>query len=228
MPDLIRLAKGLVLTVVALVVLAVVALSLGSRYLVQDGVVNAVRAKDPSAQNVTASVSLPLLYTFLTQRTIGQVTVAADDVDLGSVTAAHVSAVATGVHLRVPISLTDVATPSVKVTGIDHIDITVSLTDAQASAAMPAGYTLSFGQGTLTLRTPFGSVTGRARATSPGHIGFTVVGSPYAGFTFPEISFSAAPLPGCLDRVTLTPGELTVNCAEDNPPTTFLPTVTGG
>lgn len=225
LPGPVRLLKLLVLGVVVLVVVAVVALDLVSRYVVQRGIVDAVKAKDPSAQNVSASVSLPLLYTFVTQRRIDRVTVLADQVDLGPVVAAHVTAVATGVHLRVPFNPADLSASTVQVTGIDRIALSAEITDAEMSATLPAGFTFTFGDGTATVHTPFGSVTVKPHVTSPGHIGFTLAGSPLAGLTTPELSLSAEPLSSCLDDVALSPGELTVDCAEDNPPASLLPTV---
>jgi hypothetical protein len=207
--------------IVAVVLIAAVT-ELGARFLVEAGIVSAVHRRDPGATDVAAQVSFPLLYGVLVHRSVSRVQVTAGQVNLGPVVADQVTATATGVHLSA-FSLTR----RVSVTSIDHIDLAASFTAAEASAALPPGFSFVFGQDTVTLQTPITSITGRFTITAPGRLTFTITGSPIGGLTLPSLAFSASPLPACLNAVTLQPGFATLACSEDRPPATFLPTLPG-
>jgi hypothetical protein len=207
------------LVVLVLVVLAIA--EVAAHFLVRSEIASAVTKRDPTARDVSASVPIPLLPSLFTTHTLSKVTVSGRQVNLGSLTADRVTAVATGVHINVPESL---ATRQADVTHIDRIDLAVNITQAEASALLPPGFKFVFGQGTVTVQGLATSVTGRFRLEPPAKVVFSVVGSSIPGLSLlPAISFPTQPLASCLQSVTLVPGNLTVTCAETNPSTDFLP-----
>jgi hypothetical protein len=214
---MIRLAVRLV--VLVLIVLGVA--EVAAHFLVQSEIAAAVTKRDPTARDVSASVPIPLLPSLLTTHTLSKVSVSARQVNLGSLTADRVTAIATGVHINVPSSF---ATRRAQVNRIDRIDLTATFTQGEASALLPPGIKFVFGKDTVTVQGLATSITGRFRLEPPARIVFTIVGSSIPGLSsLPAISFPTQPLASCLQSVSLAPGTLTVTCAETNPSTDFLP-----
>lgn len=211
----------LVVRLVVLVLIVVAVTEVATHFLVQSEITSAVSQRDPTAKNVSASVPIPLLPALLTTHTLSKASVSARQVNLGSLTADRVTAVATGVHLNVASSF---ATQRAQVTRIDRIDLAATFTQDEASALLPFGIKFVFGKDTVTLRGLATSITGRFRLEPPAKIVFTIVGSSIPGLSsLPAISFPVQPLASCLQSVALAPGTLTVTCTETNPTTDFLP-----
>jgi hypothetical protein len=211
----------LVMRLVVLVLVVAAIAEAASHFLVRSEIAAAVSRRDPSARDVSATLPIPLLPSLLTTHTISTVSVSARQVNLGPLTADRVTAVATRVHLDVASSF---ANRRAQVTHIDRIDLTVTFTQDEASALLPAGNKFVFGDGTVTLQGPATSITGRFRLEPPAKIVFGIVGSSVPGLSaLPAISFPTQPLASCLQSVTLAPGTLTVTCAESNPSTDLLP-----
>jgi hypothetical protein len=206
-----------------LLVLVIVAIlsELTFRSILEREVVAAVRARDPNAQDLSASVASPVLYSLAANQSISRVTVSGRHVDLGSLTADRVSAAATGVHVKVRSSIVD---QKVEITHIDRMKLTATFTEQEASAVLPRGWSFVFGQGTVTMKGPVTSVTGRFELRPPATVVF-VLGSPLPPpfRSAPSLAFPIAPLASCVQSVTLAPGTVTVTCVQDNPPTDFLP-----
>jgi hypothetical protein len=205
--------------VIALVLLIVP--ETGAHFLLQSEIAAAVAKQDPGARDISASVPVPMLPTLLTKSRLSKVTVSARQVNLSSLTADRVVAVATGVHLNLPSSLVN---KRAQITHIDRIHLTLTFTQEEASALLPPGYKFVFGKDTVTLKGLVTSVTGRFRLEPPARVVFTVVGSSVPGLTLlPSMSFRVPPLANCVQSVVLNPGTMTVTCTETNPSTDLLP-----
>jgi LmeA-like phospholipid-binding len=212
--------RSLVQVVVVVLVLTIVP-EVAAHFFFQSQVAAAVAKDDPNAQDVSASLPIPMLPTLLTRSSLSRVTVSAHQVNLSSLTAAKVVAVARGVHVNLPYSLVN---KRVQITHVDRIDLTLTITQDEASALLPAGYRFVFGKDTVTLQGTTTSITGRFRLEPPSRIVFSVVGSSVPVLTLlPAISFRVRPLANCVQSATLTPGNLTVTCEETNPSVDLLP-----
>jgi LmeA-like phospholipid-binding len=206
---------------VVLVLAVVILPEAGAHFLLQSEVAAAVARRDPSARDISVSLPVPILPTLLVKSSLSRVTVSARQVNLSSLTADKVVAVATRVHVNLPSSL---ANKRAQVTHIDRIHLTIRVTQEEASALLPPGYKFVFGKGTVTLQGLVTSVTGRFRLEPPARIVFTVVGSSVPGATLlPAISFRVPPLAQCVQSVVLNPGVMAVTCTETNPSTDLLP-----
>ena len=207
--------------VLLVLVLVAIVSELTLRSVLQRDVAAAVRARDPGAQDLSSSVASPVLYSLAANQSIPRVTVSGRHVDLGSLTADRVSAAATGVHVKVRSSIVE---QKVEITHIDRMKLTATFTEQEASAVLPRGYSFVFGQGTVTVKGPVTSITGRFELRPPARVVFVLDGSlPPAFPSAPSLAFPIAPLASCIQSVTLAPGTLTVTCVQDNPPTDFLP-----
>jgi hypothetical protein len=192
-----------------------------AHFLFQSGIAAAVAKRDPGAQHISARVPVPMLPNLLTKATLSKVTVSARNVNLSSLTADKVVAVATGVHVNLPSSLIN---KRAQITHVDHIHLTLTFTEEEASARLPPGFKFVFGKDTVTLQGLATSITGRFRLEPPARIVFTIVGSSVPGLTkLAPISFPVPPLAGCVQSVALNPHTLTVTCEEANPSTDLLP-----
>jgi hypothetical protein len=206
---------ALVLLIVAVVPEA------AAHFLFQSGIAAAVAKRDPGAQHVSARVPVPMLPNLLTKATLSKVTVSARHVDLRTVTADWVTATATGVHVNLPSSLIN---KRAQITHVDHVHLTLTFTEEEASARLPPGFKFVFGKGTVTVQGLATSITGSFRLEPPARIVFTVVGSSVPGLTrLAPISFPVPPLAACVQSVALNPHTLTVTCDETNPSTDLLP-----
>ena len=207
--------------VIALVLLAVLGEG-ASRVLIQSDLSARVRAADPSAIAVKASVSFPLLPRLVLGQSIDSVKVTARTVSLGVLTADSVTVTATGVHLR----LGSLVGSRVHVSRVEHLSIVASITDVEASSVLRPGLSFTFGQGTVTLHNPVTSVTGHFALQSPGTLAFMVVGSGVPGLNA-SLTFSKAPFATCTPAIALTPGHLRLACTVANPPPGVLSLAAG-
>ncbi len=206
-----------------MVAVVVVVLAEGSaHYFLQSEIVAAVAKRDPSAEDVSAGVEFPMLWQLAAHGSVPRVTVSARHVNLSTLTADKVTAVARGVHMNMVGSLAD---RQADVTRIDRIDLTVTFTDKEASALLPPGNSFVFGAGTVTIKGLATSITGRFQLEPPARIVFAVEGLKIPGFpSLPAISIPVRPLASCVQGIRLTPGYLMITCVETNPTTTdFLP-----
>ena len=218
-----RPAPGLLSRLVALLLLVSLAAALGevaARLLLEHRIARAVAKAEPGATDVTSGVGFPVLPRLLAGGRLGRVSASARNVNLSLLTADQVSAAADGVHVDVGAAL---AGGRAVVTHIDRIDLTLTITEAEASAILPPGFTFTFGDGTVTLHALVAPISGRFSVEPPGRVVFSFVGSPLEGIRVPDIKFGVHPLDTCLQSIVLRPGTLTITCRENNPSTDLLP-----
>ena len=205
---------------VLVVALVAAAAEVATRLLLERRIASAVAQADPDATDVTVVVPFPVLPRLLSGGLLDRVSASARNVNLSVLTADQVSAVADGVHLDVGAAL---AGGRPAVTHVDRIELTARITQAEASADLPPGFSFSFGDGTVTLHALGVSLTGRFTVEPPARIVFSFVDSPLEGIRVPDIKFPVHPLDTCLQSIVLKPGTLTITCRETNPTTDLLP-----
>lgn len=194
-----------------------------AHFTLESEIIAAVHQRDPSAQAVSAVVGIPVVWGFLVHGSVPRVTVSARHVNLSVLTADRVTADARGVHLDVVTSIID---RRADVTRIDRLSLTVAVTEAEASAALPHGWAFSFADGTATLHTPLGAVTGRFGVPAAGRVAFALASPPIPGLPLvPSISFPVQPLASCVSGVRVSPGTLTISCVQTDVTSGFLPHV---
>lgn len=196
-----------------LAVVACIAAELGARALIRSRITAAVAAREPSARNITTTLGLPVLPDLIGHGEVSSVTVVADQVSLGPLTAQQVTATATGVHLDVRSSLTQ---QHAVVTGIDHVTFRASLTPDEVSHALPGGASVVFGPGTVTVRLGGVSLPGTIEVAA-GKVVFVL-----PGIRLP-LSLSGYPFAGCVSTATVTVSQATLTCALDHPGTDLFP-----
>lgn len=201
---------------VALLILAVVAClaaEFGARALIRSRITAAVAAREPSARSITTTIGVPVLPNLMAHGEVSSVSVVAEQVNLGPVTARQVTATATGVHLDVRASLTQ---QHAVVTGIDRVTFQASLTPEEVSHALPGGATVVFGPGTVTVRLGGFTLPGTVEVAG-GRVVFVL-----PGLRLP-LSLSGYPFSGCVSAARVTVSQATLTCALDHPGTDLFP-----
>ncbi len=204
---LLRLAIGLV------VIVALVG-EVGYRLLLQTEFVAAAAARDPQAQNVSASIGFPLMPGLVLHRT-ARVTVSEHQVALGSLKADALVARGTGVHFKILSSLTG---RSADVTSVDRVDFSADISQAEASRTLPAGYSYVFQADRVIMKGPGTTLTGRFEVRAPAQVIFILPGLQ----TPPVLTFSGYPFSQCVTGVKVVAGKATITCSKPHPGTNLF------
>jgi hypothetical protein len=194
---------------IALVVIVALVGEVGYRLLLQTEFVAAAAARDPQAQNVSASIGFPLTPGLALHRT-ARVTVSEHQVALGSLKADALVARGTGVHFKILSSLTD---RRADVTSVDKVDFSADISQAEASRTLPAGYSYVFQADRVIMKGPGTTLTGRFEVRAPAQLIFILPGL----LTPPVITFSGYPFSQCVTGVTVVPGKATIACSKPHP-----------
>jgi hypothetical protein len=201
------------------IVFALIALIVGEvgyRFLLQTEFVAAAVARDPKAQDVSASVGFPLTPALALHRA-ADVTVSGHHIDLGSLKADALVAQGTGVHLKILSSLTG---RRAEVTSVDKVDFSADISQAEASRTLPAGYSYVFQADKVIMKGPGSTVlTGRFQVRAPAQLIFILPGLQ----TPPVIKFSGYPFSGCVQGVKVVPGKATITCSRPHPGNDLYP-----
>lgn len=215
--------KKLLLLVLVVVLGGYAAAEVWAKGFAETKLEEAVAEKDPQAQQVEASVSVPLIFGLLTRGRVERVEVAATHVAAGSILADRASAVLHGVALDVGAS---VSRRKLVLRSIDLLDVVVEISQEEASKLLPAGYSFEFGPGSVALRGPGGiEIGGDAVVEPPAAVRFQPdpgVSLP-RGVTVPAIELAGVSFVACVREVVFTPGVMQVTCSQENPPPRFPP-----
>ena len=201
------------------IVVAVIALIVGEvgyRFLLQSEFVAAAAAQDPKAQDISANVGFPLTPGVVLHRA-ANVTVSERQIDLGSLKADALVTQGTGVHLKIPSSLTG---RRADVTSADKADYSAEFSQAEASRTLPAGYSYVFQADKVIMKGPgMTTLTGRFEVRAPAQLIFILPGLQ----TPPVITFSGYPFSQCVQGVKVVPGKATITCSKAHPGTDLFP-----
>jgi hypothetical protein len=200
---------------IALVVIVALVGEVGYRLLLQTEFVAAAAARDPQAQNVSASIGFPLTPGLALHRT-ARVTVSEHQVALGSLKADALVARGTGVHFKILSSLTN---RRADVTSVDKVDFSADISQAEASRTLPAGYSYVFQADRVIMKGPGTTLTGRFEVRAQAQLIFILPGL----LKPPVITFSGYPFSQCVTGVTVVPGKATIACSKPHPGTGLFP-----
>lgn len=208
--------------VVILIVLAAAGYGVAEVYAkgyAEERMVQMAEERDPLAQGSEASVSAPLIFGIVRNGTIARIEISNRHLDVGPFIADQVSAVLTGVHLDRAESF---RTRSIKLESIDRIEMSVEVTQEEASKVLPEGFRFEFSEDRVSLIGGDLEVSGRFEISGHNEVTFTS-DEPIPGARSITWRFGAIPFVTCISSVELEEGLLIVVCTEDNPPAQFPP-----
>lgn len=148
---------------------------------VESAITKRVKEEDPATRDVKSQVSIPLIFPLLRGAPVRRIAVAAGHVGMGGrFFADRAEAEFRGVMIDRDRLLNQ---RQVKVTAIDHAEITIEITQAEVSKILPAGSGLSFEftQGGVSVAGPGVRVRGKLTVVQPSGIRF----EPDAGALLP-------------------------------------------
>lgn len=209
----------LILLLVILVVLYGAADVYAKRFA-QSKIEEQVMKRYPVAGEVDATVSVPLIFGLITGSKVDRVEVAINHVNAGEFFTDRVTAVFTGVHVKVGESI---SRRELVVDSIDRLDVTVEILEGEASRTLPSGFAFDFQDGRVSVTGPGGvSVEGEfeVREHEVRFVPVETVSIP-GGFRSPIWNLTALPLASCLREIEIVPGRVRITCSVDSPPAEF-------
>jgi len=177
--------------------------------------------REPLIKDPKVSMSRPVVLGLLMNSTIRKVKVASDRPNLGLLTAERVEATLSGTHIDRGASISQ---QKVVVTSIDSIEVSVDVSEEQASRVLPTGFRFTFDSTGVTLAGRGLRVKGQISSAGTGVLKFKANGSLPVTVSVPLLRYPRLPLVECLPEVRATQGILKLTCKQFNPP---IPSQTG-
>lgn len=176
---------------------------------------------DPIAETAEAKVSAPLIWGLLTKSTISRIEISTKHVQLGPIIGDKTTAVLTDVHIDRKASIRE-SEPIVDKIG--RIDMSVEITQEEASKLLPEGFSFESSPGKLTLKGPRGiSVEGKLVVKGTDTIAFEPDAPLPRAIRAPSFQLGDIPFVSCLQQIEAMAGRIKVTCSQNNPPPTFPP-----
>lgn len=178
-----------------------------------------VRDADPSAQDVTASVSWPVIYDFASAGVMSETSVSVRRADIGPFVADLVTATFERVHLDRAESIRG---RKPVVASIERLRLAVEVTSAELSKIVPDGFSFQLENGSVTLRGPGIEVRGRFEVLGEDRVRF----APERGGPLPMgVGFrvEGVPFANCLEAIFIDAGRARFECSVDDPPARLTP-----
>lgn len=181
-----------------------------------------VKERYPAAREVKSSVSAPVIFGLLTQSAISRVEIAVRHVEAGVLLTDRVSVTLYDVRIDLGESI---RRREAVVDRIDRLDLTVEISDDQASKTLPEAFAFEFSPEGVVITAPGIRIRGRLQIASESQLVF-VPEEPQRlppSFRPPVWELKGIPLFACLEKVEVRPGRVRVTCSIEDPPTDFPP-----
>lgn len=187
----------------------------------EDKIEEQVKDKYSLAREVDASVSVPLIFGLITGSAIDRVEVAVDHFDAGEFLTDRVTAVLTRVHIDAGESI---RRRELVVDSVERLDVTIEISDDEASKSLPQGLAFRFESGKVSLEGAAVSVDGKFEVAG-NDVRFVPEQTPALPreFQAPVWKLGSLPLVTCLRDIEVLSGLVRITCSTDNPPAEFPP-----
>lgn len=185
-----------------------------------------VRERYPAAREVDATVSAPIVFGLIAGSKVGRVEVAVGHVDAGEFFTDRVTALLTGVHVDMGES---VSKRKLVVDSVERLDLTIEISEEEASKTLPTGFAFDFQDGTVLVTGPRGiSIEGKfeVRQHEVNFVPDRLALLPRA-FQPPTWGLKALPMASCLREIQVLPARVKITCSINNPPARFPPEPSG-